>query len=197
LTWSNTAARLLGAAGKRRVGAMAEWCWTAAFTALGALAGSRPRSWQGAVSPRRVLVVAPHPDDESSGCAGTLVLHKRAGAAVIVACVTDGRTSRALGLGPEEMARRRRLGADDCARRLGIDALEWLGLPGGTWRDEQLAERLAALTARQRRRVQPHPSRRSDAGRRSIPGLREHPIFDPAAYLSGGRSRRRLASAAS
>lgn len=154
------------------------------------LAGRRfasPRAGGRAAPGRRVSI----------GCAGTLVLHKRAGAAVIVACVTDGRTSRALGLGPEEMARRRRLGADDCARRLGIDALEWLGLPGGTWRDEQLAERLAALTARQRRRVQPHPSRRSDAGRRSIPGLREHPIFDPAAYLSGGRSRRRLASAAS
>jgi N-acetylglucosamine malate deacetylase 1 len=40
---------------------------------------------------RRVLVLAPHMDDEAAGCGGTICLHVRAGAAVTVAYLTDGR----------------------------------------------------------------------------------------------------------
>ncbi len=38
----------------------------------------------------RVLVLAPHMDDEVLGCGGTLALHERAGAHITVAFLTDG-----------------------------------------------------------------------------------------------------------
>ena len=49
--------------------------------------------------PRRVLVVAPHPDDETVGAGGVAALHVAAGDAVTVVVATDGGASRAEGLG--------------------------------------------------------------------------------------------------
>lgn len=43
-----------------------------------------------AALPRRVLVVAPHPDDEVFGCGGMLAWHARLGASVRVVIVSDG-----------------------------------------------------------------------------------------------------------
>lgn len=40
---------------------------------------------------RRVVVVAPHPDDEAIGCAGAVLRHVEAGATVTVVQVSDGR----------------------------------------------------------------------------------------------------------
>ena len=37
-----------------------------------------------------VLVIAPHPDDESIGCGGTLCLHARRGDPITVAYLTSG-----------------------------------------------------------------------------------------------------------
>ncbi|WP_279482488.1 PIG-L family deacetylase [Aureimonas sp. SK2] len=47
----------------------------------------------GAIDARRVLVVAPHPDDEALGCGGLLWHLARLGRAVHVAFVTDGGAS--------------------------------------------------------------------------------------------------------
>ena len=38
----------------------------------------------------RILVLAPHPDDEVFGCAGAIMRHVAAGDSVRVAVVTDG-----------------------------------------------------------------------------------------------------------
>jgi LmbE family N-acetylglucosaminyl deacetylase len=58
----------------------------------------------------RVLVLAPHMDDEVIGCGGTLARHARKGGDVRVVFVTDGRSgSKALtGLSGAERARRER-----------------------------------------------------------------------------------------
>jgi hypothetical protein len=56
---------------------------------------------------QRVLVIAPHPDDEAIGCVGTLLRHVEAGDQVCVAIATDGRRSRAVS-DPDHMARLRR-----------------------------------------------------------------------------------------
>jgi LmbE family N-acetylglucosaminyl deacetylase len=144
------AGRLLGHAGKRRIGLLAESFWSAAFAAAGLFVQRRSIDWSHPDPQQTVLVIAPHPDDESIGCAGTLLLHKRRGSRVIVACITDGRTSRAFGLGPDEMAARRRCEAENCARLLAVDALEWAGLRGGDWTESQLLGVLDELTARYR-----------------------------------------------
>ena len=87
---------------------------------------------------QHILVIAPHPDDEAIGCAGTLIRHKRRGDEVCVAYITDGRKSRALGLETAEMVRRRRQEAEAGAKALGIDRFEWFGFPEGEWTIGQL-----------------------------------------------------------
>ncbi|HKP53909.1 MAG TPA: PIG-L family deacetylase [Chloroflexia bacterium] len=54
-----------------------------------------------------VLVIAPHPDDETLGCGGTIALHAQGNDKVCVLVVTDGGGSRAGGLTREEMVHRR------------------------------------------------------------------------------------------
>jgi LmbE family N-acetylglucosaminyl deacetylase len=131
---------------KAVVGAIAERAWLAAFTALRRVAPGRSAS-ANLTDARRVLVIAPHPDDEAIGCGGTILLHHASGAHVAVCCVTDGRRSRAFGLDADEMARRRRDEAAACARVLRIDRFEWLGLPEGDWSHADLASWLQSTAA--------------------------------------------------
>jgi LmbE family N-acetylglucosaminyl deacetylase len=95
-----------------------------------------------------VLVVAPHPDDEIA-CGGTLLLHARAGDEVHVVYVTDGRGSRAGGLGPDEMAAQRRDEVDQVAPALGLRGAHWLGLREWEW-DEATLERALGGHLRER-----------------------------------------------
>jgi LmbE family N-acetylglucosaminyl deacetylase len=137
---SSVAGRLLGASGKRRVGRIAEALWGLGFLGARAVAPRRRVSHEiGRFA--RVLVVAPHPDDESIGCGGAILLHRQSRTEVIVICVTDGRTSRAFQIAPDDMASRRRIEANACADALDVK-LEWLGLPGDAWTDADLTGRL-------------------------------------------------------
>ena len=76
--------------------------------------------------PNSVVVVAPHPDDETLACGGTIALKVMQGYRVSVVFMTDGRFShlRSLGIGfdpsPEELAVIRR---EEAAK-----AASWLGL---------------------------------------------------------------------
>ena len=99
-------------------------------------------------SGRSVLAVAPHPDDETIGCGGTLALHARAGDRVHVLFVTDGRRSGAMNLAPDEMARRRRLEGEAAAAALGVSGTSWLELPEGAWRADDLAARAGDVIER-------------------------------------------------
>lgn len=121
--------------------------WGVGFTLLAATRQSRA-AVQATAGAGRILVLAPHPDDEVMGCGGTMLRHRAAGAEVVVAYVTDGRRSRAFGLDPETMARTRRGEAEAAAAILGVDRVEWLGLPEGTWSLEDLAVPLRRLLAR-------------------------------------------------
>ena len=94
------------------------------------------------------MVIAPHPDDETLGCGGTIALHSRAGDRVCVLIVTDGGSSRAGGLGREEM---RRLRHDEAARAMSALApveLIRLALPEGEWSPGELHAPLSALIER-------------------------------------------------
>jgi LmbE family N-acetylglucosaminyl deacetylase len=115
--------------------------WVGLFTMLGPMQKQR-QLWQ-PKGGERVLVVAPHPDDEVLGCGGTLFRHIASGDAVVVLIVTDGRLSRAQNLQPEAMARARHQEALAAAELLGVEQMIWLGMPEGAWFDEQLQNALA------------------------------------------------------
>jgi LmbE family N-acetylglucosaminyl deacetylase len=138
-----------------------------------------------------VLVIAPHPDDETLGCAGAVLLHQAEGAKVAVAIATDGRASRTRPCAPSEMANLRRREAEEAARRLGVE-LDWIGLPERAWTPRELGPRLAAAFARldpdlvyAPSRVDLHPEHHQVARTLAdVPGLertrvRVYPIFVP------------------
>lgn len=81
----------------------------------------------------RVLVIAPHPDDELLGCGGALLQQRAMGATVGAVYLTDGSASRAQGLAADAMARQRHREATQCAELLGLAQWWWLGLPEGHW----------------------------------------------------------------
>ena len=115
---------------------LADHSWTAFFGAWGWLRRPQALHWS---SPggQRIMVIAPHPDDEVIGCGGTIIRHVQAGDQVKLLLVTDGRRSRAQGLDPEEMAARRQQEAFAAGRMLTLKQIEWLGLPEGSWATEE------------------------------------------------------------
>jgi LmbE family N-acetylglucosaminyl deacetylase len=80
----------------------------------------------------RVLVVAPHPDDEAIGPGGTLVLHRRLGDPVDALFVTSGVHGDNQGRMPDdEYVALRRREARDAARVLGLGLTEFWDYPDG------------------------------------------------------------------
>lgn len=117
--------------------------WRATFAGLARVGHRRARRWDSAGG-QRVLVVAPHPDDEIVGCGGTLLRHVQRHDRVSVVVVTDGRRSRALPLAEDEMAGVRRREAVAAAESLEA-SLIWLGLAEGEWRGDVLRRSLGTL----------------------------------------------------
>jgi LmbE family N-acetylglucosaminyl deacetylase/O-antigen/teichoic acid export membrane protein len=97
------------------------------FVAARSLAGSGPAI----VIPKasRVLVIAPHPDDETIGCGGTIAQLASTGSEVRVVVATDGEASLEGAHGAREVSRRRRLRQTAACERLGVGAPTFLGLP--------------------------------------------------------------------
>lgn len=83
--------------------------------------------------PSRVVVVAPHPDDEVLAVGGLLALLASAGAQVDVVAVTDGEASHPGGsLSPVELAAARVVETDRALALLGLAGrVTRLGLPDG------------------------------------------------------------------
>ncbi len=105
----------------------------------------------------RVLVLAPHMDDETIGCGGTIALHARAGAAVTVVFLTDGRNGGGLG-GLSGKARERKQAelidirqreAEAALALLGISDMRCLGVRDGELAKsiEPAAEKLKSILA--------------------------------------------------
>jgi len=88
--------------------------------------------------PDRVLVIAPHPDDEVLGCGGVLALHAQRGDRVRVVVLTDGAA------GGDAEAREAETRA--AATVLGLQEVEFMGLAdGGLECDPDLVQRLSEL----------------------------------------------------
>ena len=114
--------------------------------ALNALASeaSLPKSLN-LTGAKRVMVFAPHPDDECIGCGGTLaLLANRPGVEIKVVLVTNGDGGAQ---SPElEMGPRREQEMRNALQVLGIDALEGMGVLDGRFTlDTALSLRINAL----------------------------------------------------
>ena len=123
-----------------------------------------------------VLVIAPHPDDESIGCGGTICLHSAQEDRVTVVFLTSGE----LGLKqlPCEEARRiREREAEAAADVLGIATLEFLRLPDWYVGDRVGGAALALRPVLERTAPQrvylPHEAEWHPDHRASMPVVRE------------------------
>jgi N-acetylglucosamine malate deacetylase 1 len=128
---------------KRVAGRVVERLWRPAFAAAGYGLGQRPAMWASRGG-GRILIVAPHPDDEAIGCVGTVLAHVAARDRVWVAIATDGRRART-GRDPQTVAAARRAEAQAAAQLMQVERLEWFGLAEGDWSVVELAARLRAL----------------------------------------------------
>lgn len=80
---------------------------------------------------RPAMVFAPHPDDETLGCGGTILLKRRLDVPVRIVFLTDGSGSHLKLLSREELRNIRSHEAEEAAGVLGVDAscLHLLGFP--------------------------------------------------------------------
>ena len=122
-----------------------EACWAAGFGLAGwaTRPGRRARHW--APQHGQVVIIAPHPDDETAGAGGVAALHAQAGDPLRVVVVTDGGASRAGGLPRAEIVRCRAQEVTAAVRILGVRDLICLGLPEGQWDVAPAQVRLAPL----------------------------------------------------
>lgn len=136
---------------------LAEPLWGTAFWLAG-LVGRKPIPILEPDGGRLVLILAPHPDDEVAGCAGTIRLHEKAGDTIWVYMVTDGRRA-ASPLTPDELAEQRRQEAGCVMAALQVDALEWAGYEEGSEWVSPLVEKLTAAVEALRPDIIYSPSR--------------------------------------
>ncbi len=106
---------------------------------------------------QRVLVMAPHMDDEVIGCGGTLARHIACGADITVMFLTDGRQGGVAAAAPppvgsfesSEIGAVRKGEARRALQELGIDKIEFLDAEDGT-----LMQAAAGLAGRLRERLE-------------------------------------------
>jgi LmbE family N-acetylglucosaminyl deacetylase len=86
---------------------------------------------------KRVIVFAPHPDDEILGCGGTLALLTQRGCAVKVIVITDGSGAGWLAPGAVELRRQETITALGV---VGITDIEFMNEPDGSFRSSNVFE---------------------------------------------------------
>jgi LmbE family N-acetylglucosaminyl deacetylase len=103
--------------------------------------------------PHRLLCVTAHPDDESGGFGGALMLAHAAGAETYVLCFTDGQAGhfRAGASGDEELGKLRRAEMDAAAALLGVTQHEVLDYPDGALAQQSFEEMVRVVVERIRR----------------------------------------------
>lgn len=76
-----------------------------------------------AVLPRRILIFAPHPDDELLSCGGTILKYARWGTEIVTLVVTAGIGGTPRARKPAEVEEARKKEFDICKRELGLSDL--------------------------------------------------------------------------
>ncbi|WP_237704551.1 PIG-L deacetylase family protein [Frankia casuarinae] len=94
---------------------------------------------------RSCLVVAPHPDDETLGCAVAIMRKRAAGTPVTVVIVSDGSRAEPVTLPPAELIEVRKAETRRACTLLDVDEsdVRFLGFP-----DAELSDRIDAIAAR-------------------------------------------------
>jgi LmbE family N-acetylglucosaminyl deacetylase len=101
----------------------------------------------------RILVLSPHPDDETIGCGGTLCRHAASGDEIRVVFLTSGELG-GHGLSPDKTRQLREREAKTAACILGIADCEFWRAPDGHLRArDSVVQRLAALLRQWRPQV--------------------------------------------
>jgi LmbE family N-acetylglucosaminyl deacetylase len=115
------------------------WAWTRRGTDMTA-----------AMARTSCLVVAPHPDDETLGCAVAVMRKRAVGTPVTVVIVSDGSKAEPVTLPPEELVEVRAAETRRACAALGVGETDvlFLGFPDSELGDhvEAIAERLAEIT---------------------------------------------------
>jgi LmbE family N-acetylglucosaminyl deacetylase len=112
-----------------------ETSWATWLDSLGIAARAAPPAWLPAHG--RLVVVAPHPDDELLACGGLLSMHAERGGECLLLAVTDGEASHrgTRGWSAARLGALRRLERAVGLERLGfvsgLVAVQRLGLPDG------------------------------------------------------------------
>jgi LmbE family N-acetylglucosaminyl deacetylase len=157
-------------------------------------------------TPRRLLVIAPHPDDEAIGAHALMTRSRRRGVDVQVIVVSDGAASHPSSSGwpRERLVAERRRESRRVLHRLGVaaGAVTFLGLPDGRLHGQAAAVR-RALAPRMSRRIPTmivSPTMNDDhADHRVVaacvqslrhPGLRSlaYPVWPAGAKVAGKRA---------
>ncbi len=118
----------------------------------------RPPTVAGSPVARRVLVLAPHYDDEVLGCGGLILQLAAADARIVCAFMSDGSggvEGPPEGSTREEYSGLRRKEAEEAAGALGIDTVEHLGFRRGL-QDGALTSSLDELTSHMETLLQEH-----------------------------------------
>lgn len=102
---------------------------------------------------QRLLVVTAHPDDESGGFGGALMLAHRAGAETFVLCFTDGQAGhfRPDATDDEDLGKLRRAEMDAASELLGVTRHEVLDYPDGALPQQDFLEMVRVVVDRIRR----------------------------------------------
>ena len=137
---------------------------------------------------RPAIVFAPHQDDETLGCGGTIALKLRVGAPVRIVFMTDGSRSHSRGISAQQLARVRHDEACKAAETLGLTEkhLTFLDFEDGNLKDhfEEARTRVAELLTTETPeevfvpyRLDVHPDHLAtrrivlSAARKQVPGL--------------------------
>jgi LmbE family N-acetylglucosaminyl deacetylase len=101
----------------------------------------------------RLLCVTAHPDDESAGFGGAMLLAHRAGAETYLLCFTDGQAAHFRGTAADdaELARMRRAELDAACAVLGATRCEVLHYPDGALEEQNFLELVGVVVERIRR----------------------------------------------
>lgn len=156
-------------------------------------------------TPRSLLVIAPHPDDETIGAWGLMVRLRRRGVTVRVLVVTDGGASHpgSAAWPRRRLVRERRQETRRAMRAIGIGAgaVTFLGLPDGALAATEARRGIALALGRAPKPVlvaapapgDDHADHRAVAAamtRAHRPGLRRlsYPVWPAGARLPGARA---------